>query len=225
MYSLPRSMRVSARVIATVLPTSCFRQCATNSVAMSRSRWRPRNMTESAKPAPPCMFVIFGAAGDLTKRLLMPALYNLRRSKLLPDDFKVIGVARGDKSDESFRREFDDGMRDFAKGAENGCDWKWLRERIFYLRGDLEDAATYRVLVDKLEKARQQNVLFYLATPPSVFAPVIEHLGQAQLLNEGDNCWRRVIIEKPFGTDLRSAKELNRTILSVMSEKQIFRID
>ena len=182
-------------------------------------------MTESAKPAPPCMFVIFGAAGDLTRRLLMPALYNLRRSKLLPDDFKVIGVARGDKSDESFRHEFDDGIRDFAESAENGSNRRWLRERISYLKGDLEDAATYRALADKLEKAGQENVLFYLATPPSVFAPVIRHLGQAKMLDESGGGWRRAIIEKPFGTDLNSAKELNRTILSVVPEKQVFRID
>jgi len=181
-------------------------------------------MAENAKRAPPCVFVIFGAAGDLTRRLLMPALYNLRRGKLLSDDFKILGVARGEKSDESFRREFDEGMRDFAKSAD-GCDWKWLRERISYLKGDLEDAATYRALADKLEKAGQENVLFYLATPPSVFASVIEHLGQAKLLDESEGGWRRVIIEKPFGTDLRSAKELNRKILSVMSESQIFRID
>src|ERR1041385_3272924 len=108
-------------------------------------------MTDSAKPAQ-CMFVIFGAAGDLTRRLLMPALYNLRRSKLLPDGFKIIGIARGEKSDESFRHEFDDSMRDFAKGAENGSDWKWLRERMSYLKGDLEDAATYRALSETLDR-------------------------------------------------------------------------
>jgi glucose-6-phosphate 1-dehydrogenase len=182
-------------------------------------------MTERAKPAPPCVLVIFGAAGDLTKRLLTPALYNLRRSKLLPDGFQIIGIARGEKSDESFRHEFDDSMRDFAKGAENGADWKWLRERLSYLKGDLEDASTYRTLADRLKKAGQNNVLFYLATPPSVFAPVIEHLGEAKLLKESADGWRRVIIEKPFGTDLQSAQELNSKILSVMSEQQIFRID
>ncbi len=182
-------------------------------------------MTEDAKPAPPCALVIFGAAGDLTRRLLMPALYNLRRSKLLSDDFKIIGIARGEKTDDSFRHEFDDSMRDFAKSAENGDDWTWLRQRLSYLKGDLEDTATYRALADRLAKAGQDNVLFYLATPPSVFAPVIEHLGRAELLKERDKGWRRVIIEKPFGTDLQSAQQLNRTILSAMSEKQIFRID
>src|SRR3954469_25649675 len=182
------------------------------------------HMTDIAKPAPPCAFVIFGAAGDLTRRLLMPALYNLRRGKLLPEDFRIIGIARGEKSNEGFRHDVDAGMRDFAEGAESGAEWKWLRERISYLKGDLEDAATYRALGEQLAQIRQHNVLFYLATPPSLFAPVVAHLGEARLLQECADGWRRVIIEKPFGTDLRSAKELNRQILSALSEKQIFRI-
>jgi glucose-6-phosphate 1-dehydrogenase len=182
-------------------------------------------MTDSANPAPPCVLVIFGAAGDLTRRLLMPALYNLRRSGLLPDGFRIIGVARGTKSDEAFRREFDASMHAFAKDAENGGDWKWLRERMSYLKGDLQDPTTYRALGEQLEKAGPGNVLFYLATPPSLFAPVIEQLGKAKLLEECESAWRRVIVEKPFGTDLRSARALNRKILSVMSEKQVFRID
>jgi glucose-6-phosphate 1-dehydrogenase len=182
-------------------------------------------MTDIPKPAPPCVIVIFGAAGDLARRLLMPALYNLRRGMLLPDDFRIIGIARAEEDDEAFRRTFDAGMRAFAEGAENGVDWKWLRARMSYLKGDLLDAATYQALGERLEQAGQKNVLFYLATPPSVFAPVIAQLGEARLLQERADGWRRVIIEKPFGTDLRSARELNRKILCVMSEKQIFRID
>jgi glucose-6-phosphate 1-dehydrogenase len=181
------------------------------------------NMEDRVKPAPPCVLVIFGAAGDLTKRLLVPALYNLRRAKLLPDEFSIIGIARADKNDEAFRHDFDDSMRKFASGSENGADWKWLRDRMSYLRGDLEDLETYQSLGKRLAKGG--NVLFYLATPPSVFAPVIAQLGKAKLLQETEGSWRRVIIEKPFGTDLRSAKTLNRQILSVMSESQIYRID
>ena len=181
------------------------------------------NMEDRVTPAPPCVLVIFGAAGDLTKRLLVPALYNLRRAKLLPDEFSIIGIARADKDDESFQHDFDDSMRKFASGSENGADWKWLRERMSYLRGDLEDFETYQSLGKRL--ASGGNVLFYLATPPSVFAPVIAQLGKAELLQEHEGSWRRVIIEKPFGTDLRSAKALNRQILSVMSESQIYRID
>jgi|RhiMethySRZTD1v2_1073278.scaffolds.fasta_scaffold55242_2 glucose-6-phosphate 1-dehydrogenase len=182
-------------------------------------------MTDIAKPAPSCVLVIFGAAGDLTRRLLMPAVCNLRRGRLLPDDFSIIGIARADQSDETFRRAFDAGMRDFAAGAENGAEWKWLRGRMSYLKGDFSEAATYRALGERLAQTGQHNVLFYLATPPAVFAPVIAHLGEARLLQECADGWRRVIIEKPFGTDLRSARELNRKILSVMSEQQIFRID
>lgn len=186
-------------------------------------------MTDRVQAAPPCVLVIFGAAGDLTKRLLVPALYNLCRDKLLPEDFSIIGIARADKNDDAFRHDFDASIRGMSKGVQNGADWKWLSERMFYLRGDLEDAGTYRALREQLAKHRaggsQGNVLFYLATPPSVFAPVIEQLGKARLLDEVDDHWRRVIIEKPFGTDLRSAQELNRKILSVMTEKQIYRID
>jgi len=187
-------------------------------------------MTDRVQPAPPCMLVIFGAAGDLTKRLLVPALYNLRHSKLLPDEFSIVGIARAGKDDEAFRHDFDESMHKFSSGSENGADWKWLRERMSYLKGDLEDAETYQTLRKRLAKSsgaagQSRNVLFYLATPPSVFAPVIGQLGKAELLREQDGSWRRVIIEKPFGTDLRSAHELNRQIRSVMSENQIYRID
>jgi glucose-6-phosphate 1-dehydrogenase len=180
--------------------------------------------------APPCVLVIFGAGGDLTKRLLVPALYNLRRERLLPDDFSIIGVARADKDDESFRQGFDSSMQEFSNGSQNGADWTRLRERMFYLKGDFEDSKTYGALSERLarngSKAKQGgNALFYLATPPSVFAPVVFQLGKAKLLQESEGCWRRVIIEKPFGRDLQSAKELNRKILSVMSEKQTYRID
>ncbi|MGN6463362.1 MAG: glucose-6-phosphate dehydrogenase [Pseudolabrys sp.] len=191
-------------------------------------------MTDSPQPAPPCVLVIFGAAGDLTKRLLVPALYNLRRSRLLPNKFSIIGIARADKDDNAFRDEFESSMAGFAKNSEEIADWKWLRERMSYLKGDLEDENTYRLLSERLVKSapkdsvdgvRGGNVLFYLATPPSVFAPVIAQLSKAKLLNEAEGSWRRVIIEKPFGSDLRSAQELNQKILSVMSEKQIYRID
>jgi glucose-6-phosphate 1-dehydrogenase len=186
-------------------------------------------MTDRAQPAPPCALVIFGAGGDLTRRLLVPALYNLRRERLLPEDFSIVGVARGDKDDKAFRQGVEASLREFTNSSQNGADWQWLRERMFYLKGEFEDPNTYRLLHERLARDGKgspgRNALFYLATPPTVFAPVAEQLGNAKLLNEADGGWRRVIIEKPFGTDLRSAKELNRKILSVMSEKQIYRID
>src|SRR5580698_10082930 len=126
-------------------------------------------MEDRIQSAPPCVLVIFGAAGDLTKRLLVPALYNLRHSKLLPDGFSIIGIARADKDDEAFRHDFDESMRKFSSGAESEADWKWLRERMSYLKGDLEDAETYQGLCKRLAKSgkdgRGGNVLFYLATP------------------------------------------------------------
>src|SRR5579872_1652188 len=172
----PRSMRASALAIGTALPTSCSRRCATNSAAMSRSR-RPSDMTDHVQPAPACVLVIFGAGGDLTKRLLVPALYNLCREKLLPEDFSIIGIARADQNDETFRQGFDTSMQEFASRSQSSADWKWLRERMFYLKGDFEDADTYRLLGERLAKNASDggqggNVLFYLATPPSVFAPV-----------------------------------------------------
>jgi glucose-6-phosphate 1-dehydrogenase len=187
-------------------------------------------MTDREQSAPACTLVIFGAGGDLTKRLLVPALYNLRREKLLPEDFSIIGVARTDKDDEAFRQGFDASMREFANGSPNGADWKWLRERMFYLKGDFGDEATYRSLSERLAKSGGKgtqggNALFYLATPPSVFAPAALQLGKAKLLEESKGYWRRLIVEKPFGRDLQSARELNRKLLSVMSEKQIYRID
>ena len=187
-------------------------------------------MTERAEPAPPCVLVIFGAGGDLTKRLLVPALFNLYREKLLPDDFSVIGIARADKDDETFRNGFDASMHKFSTDSQNGAGWKWLRDRMFYVKGDFQDETTYRTLNERLTKSgingtERGNALFYLATPPSVFAPVILQLGKAKLLQEAGGGWRRVIVEKPFGRDLQSAKELNHNILSAMSENQVYRID
>jgi glucose-6-phosphate 1-dehydrogenase len=191
---------------------------------------RLTDMGLQERPAGPCALVIFGAAGDLTKRLLVPALYNLRRANLLPDAFAVIGVARSDKDDETFRRDLCSSLREFGNGEVVDADWKWLAERISYLQGEFDDPAAYKQLSQHLtrtDKARHTggNYLFYLATPPQVFATIVQHLGGGGLVREQEGHWRRVIIEKPFGTDLPSAQELNHKILSVLSEGQIYRID
>jgi glucose-6-phosphate 1-dehydrogenase len=180
--------------------------------------------------ADPCVLVIFGAAGDLTKRLLVPALYNLRRSKLLPDEFAVIGVARNDKDNEAFRRDLGTSLRELSGGEVADGHWKWLAERMVYLQGELDDLASYTRLAQLLATTDEAhrtggNYLFYLATPPQVFATVVQRLGDAGLVREEEGHWRRVIIEKPFGTDLRSAQALNRQILGVLTEGQIYRID
>jgi glucose-6-phosphate 1-dehydrogenase len=182
------------------------------------------------RPAGPCVLVIFGAAGDLTKRLLVPALYNLRRANLLPEEFAVIGVARNNKDDETFRRDLGNSFRELSNGEVVDGDWKWLAERMSYLPGEFDDPATYKQLSQRLTKTDEArhtggNYLFYLATPPRVFATIVQRLGGGGLLREEKGHWRRVIIEKPFGADLPSAQELNHKILSVLSEGQIYRID
>jgi glucose-6-phosphate 1-dehydrogenase len=179
------------------------------------------------RPADPCVLVIFGAAGDLTKRLLVPALENLQRAGLLPKEFAVIGVARRDMDDEAFRRDV--GVRGEQGNAPKG-DLGWLAERVYYLRGEFHDPAMYANLAKLLSQIQSNhhtrgNVLFYLATPAQVFALIVKKLGEAGLVREEDGRWRRVIIEKPFGADLPSAQALDRDILAVLSESQVYRID
>jgi glucose-6-phosphate 1-dehydrogenase len=189
---------------------------------------------DSSKPAsrtsPPCVMVIFGASGDLTKRKLIPALYNLRDSKLLPDSFAVIGVARAEMRDEEFRRRLRDDMNEFATDEVDSETWNWLEERLYYLSGDFEDDETYTRLNELLKKIDKQhsghgNYFFYLATAPQYFASVVQRIGAAGMTREEDGHWRRVIIEKPFGRDLESARQLNREIKQVLNENQIYRID
>jgi glucose-6-phosphate 1-dehydrogenase len=187
-------------------------------------------MQPPAKPAPPCALVIFGASGDLTKRLLVPALYNLRRARLLSEAFAVIGVAHGAKDDETFRGELGAGLGEFENHKVMQGDWTWLAQRISYHTGEFDDPAVYEELKQLLAKADETrgtagNYLFYLATPPQAFAVIVRQLGKAGLLREEDGHWRRVVVEKPFGTDFRSAKALNHDLLDVLAESQIYRID
>ncbi len=174
------------------------------------------------QPPPPCTLVIFGATGDLTRRLLMPALRNMHRDGLLPCDFALIGVASRDIGEDGFRNHLRKGMEEF-KGGTGGSDIDWFLERTRYVSGKFEKGDTYRAIDDRLGKGR--NALFYLATPPSEFTIVAEQLGKAGLLTESDDHWRRLIIEKPFGHDLPSAIALNKDILKVAREEQVFRID
>ena len=174
--------------------------------------------------------VIFGAAGDLTKRKLVPSLYNLKQGKLLPDNFAVIGVARAELNDEEFRRRLRDDMNKFAIDGVDPETWNWLEERVYYLAGDFNDDQTFSRLQDlltRLDHERQTggNFFFYLATAPDYFGPVVQKLGALGLTREEENHWRRAVIEKPFGRDLESAKKLNRDIKQVLNEHQIYRID
>jgi glucose-6-phosphate 1-dehydrogenase len=179
--------------------------------------------------ADPCIFVIFGASGDLTKRLLVPSLYHLAADGLLPHAFAVIGVARSELSHDEFRRRMREGIEAFSGATPAAVTASWLLDRLYYLSGDLEDAQTYERLRDTIAQLGAKyetrgNCLFYLATPASAFVPVVRHLGQAGLAQQ-DGHWRRIIIEKPFGSDLASARALNKEILAVFAETQIYRID
>jgi len=188
--------------------------------------------------APPCAMVIFGAAGDLTKRLVVPSLYDLVCAKRLPDGFRLVGVDLADKTDEDWRQGLTEMLREFAShaGSEFHIDkidegaWKFLCDRMTYLKGDLNDPGTYHRLGEHLSKLEstegpQGNRLFYLAIADRFFATAVAGLGAAGLTKESDGKWRRVIIEKPFGHDLPSARALNAEILKTLAEHQIFRID
>ncbi|HEX4409917.1 MAG TPA: glucose-6-phosphate dehydrogenase [Xanthobacteraceae bacterium] len=189
----------------------------------------------NAKVADPCSFVIFGASGDLTHRLLVPALYNLEASGLLPEAFALIGVARSEMSDDAFRDDLAKSLPKFATRKIDDAVVKRLLDSVSYVQGSPEDDSTYDKLgkvLDGIEKKRETkgNRLFYLATPPTAFAPIGCHLGRSGLAKEANGTaakgpWRRVVIEKPFGTDLASARALNKELLSILDEDQIFRID
>ena len=181
----------------------------------------------AGKVAGPCVFVLFGAAGDLTKRKLVPALFNLVRAKLLPDNFALMGVSVDDLTVEAFRNQVSEFL---PKGDDAAAHLDWLHQRLFYERGDFGDPNTFIHLRDRLaaidaDRKTEGNYLFYLATAPKFFASIVQQLGTAGLSKQENGRWRRVVIEKPFGHDLDSAKALNRDIKSVLQENQIFRID
>ncbi len=187
-------------------------------------------MAAKPDPAPTCTLVIFGIRGDLAKRLLVPALYNLAHAGLLDKGFKIIGVDHGDSDDATIRKALGDFLHNLATdpGSEFGnakideAAWSWLESRITYLKGEFQDAATFTALAGVLGGGA---AIFYLATAPRFFGPVVDGLGKAGLTRETGAAFRRVVIEKPFGDDLASAKALNRRILKVLTESQTYRID
>jgi glucose-6-phosphate 1-dehydrogenase len=190
---------------------------------------------DNAALAPPCAMVVIGAAGDLTKRLIVPALYNLVNARQLTDGFRLIGLDLADKTTHDWQAGLTDMMNEFVVqgGAEFEADkidhtaWRWLTDRMSYLQGDLNDPATYRRVGEHLAGLKQTggNCLFYLAVADRFFGTVVAGLGAAGLVKEQDGQWRRVVIEKPFGHDLASAKALNAEILKTLQEHQIYRID
>jgi glucose-6-phosphate 1-dehydrogenase len=197
-----------------------------------------------AKPADPCAVVIFGAGGDLTKRLVTPALYNLTRTKVLPEKFAFIGVDHGEGTAESWRNHLHDMLKSFVGNAATEFDvdeiddnaWKRLADKMIYVQGDFANPDLYekiRAALYDAEKTHgtQGNAIFYLAIADRFFGTVAEQLGKAKLTDQNEDqdgkprFWRRVVIEKPFGHSLKSARELNASILRTLHEDQIFRID
>ena len=182
------------------------------------------------RKTPPCAVVIFGANGDLTKRKLMPALYRLAWEGRLAPGFAVVGISRTAMSDDEFRERMRESVAKFLEDSPFDEDlWGSFAQGLFYVAGDVDDQTTYQKLAERLkevEKARQTggNTLFYLSTQPSQYAPTAEGIGAAGIA-KSDGAWRRIIIEKPFGHDLNSARELNARLQKVFDESQIYRID
>ncbi len=182
------------------------------------------------QPAGPCAMVIFGASGDLTKRKLIPALYNLSRHRLLSQDFAVVGFARRAGTTESFRAEMREDLKRYCDCVPDPGIWDWIESRIHYVTGDVKDGESLQRLVRQLAELEHDhgtrgNALFYLATPPEHFAPIVRALHATGLAREAAGQWRSVIVEKPFGRDLPSARALNEELRAVLSERQIYRID
>ena len=188
------------------------------------------NSNEAPQKAPPCVMVIFGASGDLTKRKLLPALANLAQEGLLSQQFAIIGFSFDQMTTEAFRDKLTTDMKEFAPESLSASRWKWFLERIYYVHGDFADSAVYQRLKDQIvevEKAHSTlgNRFHYLAVAPKFFSPIVRKLGEVGLTQEADGNWTRVIVEKPFGHDLESAIQLNKELNEILHEKQIYRID
>ncbi len=180
----------------------------------------------------PCSIVFFGASGDLMKRMLLPAMYNLRLGDIMPANFGIVGFSRSEFSPEEFRDEMKKSVDEFSRsGPARDPLWADFANKLSYIAGSFDDVAAYKALKEQLEKNDEElqtggNRLFYLSTPPSVFGKIVEMLAQAGLgPKDNPKGWTRIIIEKPFGTDLQSARSLQATVGKAFDEKQIYRID
>ncbi|MCP4376697.1 MAG: glucose-6-phosphate dehydrogenase [bacterium] len=191
------------------------------------------NTTLPRRPEPFVM-VVFGASGDLTRRKLMPAIFQLWCQNHLPESAAIIGYSRSDKTDESFRTELCDSIRNGLpchRGLIDDKAWEAFASRIFYQRGSYDSPEDFAALSKRIETLGAErnvsgNCMHYLATPPEAFASIIENIGTASLARKGQtDPWSRIVIEKPFGKDLQSAHDLNQIAWSVFNEDQIFRID
>ena len=178
----------------------------------------------------PCSIVIFGATGDLTHRKLLPALYNLAADGELPPAVTVIGFARRPKDDDDFRKEMEEAVKKFSRQTVRDEIWKNFSQSLFYHQSDFADESGFKTLAERLQKIDKErgtrgNRLFYFAVGPEQFEPILKHLKAAGLNKAPEGSWARVIVEKPFGRDLKSARELNRVINNSFSEEQTYRID
>jgi len=191
----------------------------------------PQAPVERVRKGPPCALVVFGASGDLTRRKLVPALYNLDVQGSLPERFAAVGIARQPMSSEEFRKQMMDAASEFSRRRPEAAAWEQFAEGLEYIPGEFGDAATYRKLAEALqrldrERGLEGNRLFYLATPPSEFGVILRALREAGLVTPHDGSpWTRVIIEKPFGRDQASAHALNQLVSETLHESQTFRID
>ncbi|MEX0828729.1 MAG: glucose-6-phosphate dehydrogenase [Nitrospirales bacterium] len=196
--------------------------------------YRPESSawTEAAnrQTRPPTLFVIFGAQGDLTKRKLIPALYNLAASRHLPQEFSILGVDGVSMTTEDFRLKISRDIQELSSRPIESTIKEWLLDRLHYLSGDFRDPRTYEGLQTTLAQLNAQygtreNYLYYLATSPTFFGEIVQQLGEKGLVAQDKDYSRRIVIEKPFGHDLESAQSLNHTLRSVLDESQIYRID
>jgi len=196
---------------------------------MDQSENASHSTHKTLNPAPPCLFIIFGIAGDLTKRLLFPALCNLGSAGLLNENFSIVGIARKPYDTASFAEQLKKDIEEFISDPAAKEYGLKLVKTTFYISGEFNDVNVYSVLKDKLAQLsvtqKTQNYLFYFAAPPESMMTIATHLKKADLLSEKKDAFRRLVVEKPFGHDLMSAKKLNKSLLSMVNEKQIFRVD
>jgi len=197
---------------------------------MATETHRPKNIYGNV--AEPCTVVLFGASGDLAKRKVIPAMYDLAIHDALGSQFAIVGFARTTMTDESFRDMAGQAAKTISEvGPIDPRKWNDFAANLFYQPGDYSNPEAYKQLAKRIAEIDAQkelcgNRLFYLSTPPEVYKDIIENLGQAGLAKPcSDSAWVRIIVEKPFGRDLATAKELNKIVLNVFEEKQVYRID
>ncbi|NND31811.1 MAG: glucose-6-phosphate dehydrogenase (NADP(+)), partial [Saprospiraceae bacterium] len=176
----------------------------------------------------PTIFVIFGGSGDLTKRKLIPALINLSEDGYLPQEMAVLGLGRTEFSDDEFRRELQSGISSFSRRRISVESWEVFRTKIHYLKSDISDTASYDTLREKIAQLQEEwsgeaQVVFYLAVAPSLVERIARNLGESGICRNRDQT--RIVVEKPFGHDLASAKDLNKLLTSIFDESQLYRID